>query len=52
MKDGSPETVSVVEEEVFRLGFSEVELGALSSQDDLIPQNHLVQSLGRRGGRG
>ena len=40
-----PKTVSIIEEEVLGLHVSEVELGALSSEHDLIPQNHLVQGL-------
>lgn len=40
-----PESVPVIEEEIFGLHVFEVQFGVFTSKDDLIPQHHLVQRL-------
>lgn len=40
-----PESIPVIEEEIFGLHVFEVQFGVFTSKNDLIPQHHLVQRL-------
>lgn len=40
-----PESVPVIEEEIFGLHISQVQHGAFASEDYFVPEHHLVQRL-------